>query len=115
MRPTDFFSLAEELANNNSEPHWRSAISRAYYGAFHITRDAVRRKTTVPNKDVHKFLKEYLGNVDRILGQKLGDLHNKRKRADYDIGKHHRAFTKRDAMVQVGVASSLASDIQQAV
>ncbi len=116
MRPTEFFSLAQELAENNTEPHWRSAISRAYYGVFHITRNSVSKKTIVPRKDVHQFLKKYLDNhVDRKLGQKLGDLHGQRTQADYDIGKRYRTFTKRDAEVQVGVASRLATAIQETI
>ena len=117
LRPQEFFSLAQELADNSTEVHWRSAISRAYYGVFHITRDRVSRRTNVTKgKDVHKFLKDYLSNnANRTLGQNLGDLHNQRKQADYDIGIKCRTFTKRDAETQLKLALKLASNVRNAI
>src|SRR5207244_2339025 len=38
MDGRDFLKVAEDLAVGDSEAEWRSAISRAYYGAFHVAR-----------------------------------------------------------------------------
>jgi uncharacterized protein (UPF0332 family) len=38
MKARDFLDVAEELAGGIHEGHWRSAVSRAYYAAFHAGR-----------------------------------------------------------------------------
>ena len=38
MNPRDFLTLANSLAAGTTEAAWRSAVSRAYYAAFHSTR-----------------------------------------------------------------------------
>jgi uncharacterized protein (UPF0332 family) len=38
MTGADFLPLAHRLAASSSEPEWRTAISRAYYAAFHAAR-----------------------------------------------------------------------------
>ena len=38
MNPDQFITLASELASGTTEAHYRSAISRAYYGVFHTAR-----------------------------------------------------------------------------
>lgn len=38
MDPRDFISLALRLSASNNEADLRSAVSRAYYGAFHVAR-----------------------------------------------------------------------------
>jgi hypothetical protein len=44
MQPQAFYDLAERLFNNEKNPGgFRSAISRAYYGAFHQRRRGTRR------------------------------------------------------------------------
>ena len=35
----DYLVLAEELSLRTSEACWRTAVSRAYYSAFHRTRE----------------------------------------------------------------------------
>jgi uncharacterized protein (UPF0332 family) len=35
MTGRDFIACAERLAQNSAEAELRSAVSRAYYGAFH--------------------------------------------------------------------------------
>jgi uncharacterized protein (UPF0332 family) len=41
MNPDEFLTLAEQLAGQPSEAARRSAVSRAYYGAFHLARGLV--------------------------------------------------------------------------
>jgi len=36
MNFRDYLTVADELSDADSEAHWRSAISRAYYAAFHV-------------------------------------------------------------------------------
>lgn len=42
MDPADFISLAIRLSNNPREADLRTAVSRAYYGAFHLARRLLR-------------------------------------------------------------------------
>ena len=41
MEGTDFLQLAIRLSAGVTEAEWRSAVSRAYYGAFHVARQFV--------------------------------------------------------------------------
>jgi uncharacterized protein (UPF0332 family) len=38
----DFLILAELWITGTSEAEWRSAVSRAYYAAFHVARQLLR-------------------------------------------------------------------------
>ena len=38
MAPREFLDLADELLDGSGEASWRSAVSRAYYAAFHTAR-----------------------------------------------------------------------------
>jgi hypothetical protein len=38
MNWRDFLALAARLARDTTEADWRTAVSRAYYTAFHVTR-----------------------------------------------------------------------------
>ena len=39
MSPREFLSLADRLLGETTEADWRTAISRAYYAAFHESRE----------------------------------------------------------------------------
>jgi uncharacterized protein (UPF0332 family) len=93
MNPRDFLDVAGELAAESTEAHWRSAISRAYYAAFHIARGLLRRcGFAVPFAGpAHEYLPRRLMNgghpdVSRA-GDLLTDLRQRRNRADYDLGR----------------------------
>src|SRR5947209_134068 len=60
----DFVSLAEAWVAGRSEAEWRSAVSRAYYGAFHQARRLLRSLGfTVPRADrAHAYLWMRLSN-----------------------------------------------------
>lgn len=94
MNGRAFLDFARELASNEEEGRRRTAVSRAYYGAYHITRELVRNcGVIVPKHDVHVKLQwclQQIGErVDRKnltnAGRKLGDLRTERNKADYDL------------------------------
>src|SRR5438046_8095165 len=91
MNGRDFLDTARHLASRGGEADGRSAVSRAYYAAFHAARDllaALRFRT--PRADrAHNYLYVRLNNcgeatVERAASQ-LRDLRTVRNEADYDI------------------------------
>ena len=52
MEFRDFLSLSTALVNGSTEAEWRSAVSRAYYAAFHVARQLLLGlRFTVPGAD----------------------------------------------------------------
>ena len=43
MNPHDFLEVANEWITGVREAEWRSAVSRAYYAAFHVARLLLER------------------------------------------------------------------------
>lgn len=88
-----FFDLARSLAAEPNEASQRSAISRAYYAAFHTARRYVRAK--LPEVRLNKAgedhfhvwdsLKKSARREERAAGIKGKALYDARKRADYDL------------------------------
>ena len=95
MNPGKFIDLAARLAARpDSGPEgYRSAISRAYYGAFLSTLSHVETVIGIPCKigtlSEHQALQRLLMNCHvpeaMELGQMLSNLHEQRKGADYDM------------------------------
>jgi uncharacterized protein (UPF0332 family) len=91
MTGHDFLSLASRLAVATTEADWRSAVSRAYYAAFHVARQLVSDLGfTVPHADrAHAYLWMRLGNSGEARVQQaavdLHDLRRRRNQADYDL------------------------------
>jgi uncharacterized protein (UPF0332 family) len=91
MNGRDFLPLARSLSNQGTEPARRSAVSRAYYAAFHVARDWLESLGfVVPSADTcHKYLCLRLQNCGdpAVLraGAKLDALRSVRNRADYDM------------------------------
>jgi uncharacterized protein (UPF0332 family) len=91
MNPRDFLTLAYGLAAGTTEAEWRSAVSRAYYAAFHAARQLLRDLGfRVPRGDqAHAYLWMRLSNCGDAglvaAGQKLRDLRSDRNHADYDL------------------------------
>jgi hypothetical protein len=95
MNPAQFIALSAKLAGDaNSGPEgFRTAICRAYYGAFlsalaHVeTVIGVRCK--IGTLSEHQALQRLLMNCQVAqaieLGQMLSNLHEQRKGADYDM------------------------------
>lgn len=91
MNGRDFLPVARSLAAGGGEAERRSAVSRAYYAAFHATRDLFKRLGfVVPRADrAHEYLYRRLNNcgvgsaVD--AGRTLHALRSLRHKADYDV------------------------------
>jgi uncharacterized protein (UPF0332 family) len=107
MDAREFLRLAETLARGTSEVEWRSAVSRAYYAAFHLARDLLFHCSfTVPRADrAHAYLwlrLAHAGDPDvENAGSDLNTLRGSRNRADYDLG---RPFPQSTAASQVHLA-----------
>src|SRR5437762_1673450 len=92
MTGDDFISLAEKLlANPQDEAACRTAISRAYYGAFHLVRafliDLGVRLTDKKerHRDVWNCLASSRIDIAKHIATKLAVLHENRVTADYRL------------------------------
>src|SRR5262245_63126116 len=90
MNWRDFLVLAAGLATGTTEADWRTAVSRAYYAAFHVARRLFADLNfTVPRADrAHQYLVFRLSNCGESAveqaGHDLDTLRRFRNRADYD-------------------------------
>jgi uncharacterized protein (UPF0332 family) len=91
MNGRDFLPLAKSLLKDMTEAGRRSAVSRAYYAAFHVARRLMDDLGfAVPRADqAHGYLWLRLSNSSDLAvvdaGQRLGTLRRKRNFADYDV------------------------------
>lgn len=119
MDGNDYIRLAGKLAASPSadEATYRTAVSRAYYGAFHVARDFLVELgySPVRNANVHAFVRQYLhaSNLSDACtaADELGDLQTLRNRADYKlndlrVGSQTQAMWAVERSIQV--ASALA-------
>jgi uncharacterized protein (UPF0332 family) len=101
MDARDFLSLALSLTRGTTEAEWRSAVSRAYYAAFHIARKIMSQcGFSVPRGDrAHAYIWLRLSNSKNATVEKAGrDLQavrGSRNWADYDLD---RAFIQKTAL-----------------
>lgn len=90
MNWRDFLPLATRLAAGATEADWRTAVSRAYYAAFHVARQLLADLNfAVPRADrAHQYLVFRLSNSGEPAveqaGRDLDTLRRLRNRADYD-------------------------------
>lgn len=90
MNFRDYLTLARKLAAGATEAEWRSAVSRAYYAAFHVGCELLRALSfVVPHADrAHSYLWLRLANSTHSdvnnAGLSLKHLRGERNRADYD-------------------------------
>jgi hypothetical protein len=91
MEPSEFIATAVRLSASNRESDLRSAVSRAYYGAYHVALDYVSRAgVSLPTAaDSHEKLVWCLEAGGHDLAAKvavrLGLLRRDRNVADYDL------------------------------
>ena len=91
MDGTDFLYLAVRLSGGVSEAEWRSAVSRAYYGVFHLALDLVEScGVTLPKTaDAHDKLQWCLAHSGNSqlppMAERLNSLRAARNVADYDL------------------------------
>jgi uncharacterized protein (UPF0332 family) len=101
----DFLTVANALAVAPTEAEWRSAISRAYYAAFHSAREFLTRlRFRVPaGEQAHAYLWLRLSNTSDLkadsIGRLLRDLRGRRNNADYDLGRPPSRANASDAAV----------------
>lgn len=88
-----YISLATELCSRTDEPALRSAISRAYYGAFCYSRNYLVNKSRISSSRndqaaIHKTVIDYFidseDEDENTAGEYLSNLRKKRNEADYD-------------------------------
>ena len=91
MTGRDFVTCAEQFGQGSSEAELRSAVSRAYYGAFHEAVSLLNDcgvwlpKTEQVHVEVGYCLRD-CGNAEAAkAGQQLEVLRSQRKVADYDL------------------------------
>ncbi len=110
MDPRDFLILARQLVLASTEAAWRSAVSRAYYAAFHVARHLLEDLGfTVPHADrAHAYLWLRLSNCGdpqvEKAGMRLNDLRRERNGADYDLVRSRRQTVTQK---QIPIATSI--------
>ncbi len=91
MDPKDFLRVANDLAQSNKAAELRSAVSRAYYAAFHVARKLLVDMGFEISKGsgAHGDICNYLGNAANPTvehaGNNIGDLKGWRNQADYEL------------------------------
>lgn len=95
MDAIDFISLAGKLvAANAHDAACRTAVSRAYYGVFHLAKDFLTELGFPPPRtaNVHVFVQHCLMGSGQSIActaaSLLSDLHAARNRADYQLSNH---------------------------
>jgi hypothetical protein len=85
MKVTDFLELAERLSKTHSEAELRSAVSRAYYGAFHAARLKLEACGVIlpESAEAHKKACFCLDVIAHNVSAALDSLRRKRNEADY--------------------------------
>ncbi len=124
-RGEEFLRLAEQYVQGQSEAEWRSAVSRAYYAAFHVVREFLGDLGfETPRADqAHAYLWRRLGNCGHVplalAGSRLNQLRGERNRADYDLNpdlawKDAHAAVKSAALIIATLQARSAEDHQLA-
>ncbi len=112
MDPGDFLSTAIRLSNGSHEGDLRTAVSRAYYGVFHLARQFLGdcglgfAQKDFYAAEIHKKVRYCLSeseNADAIIAAgRLRSLRDQRNEADYDLHSlKFRSATKVAAALRV--------------
>ncbi len=114
MDPAQFLETAESLAKGIREGDWRSSVSRAYYSAYHVVWQIVRRGVDralliraqwmkqIPH---HKLIASLKGASDKEVkeaGRMLDDLRASRRIADYKLDCQVGRAKAEEACVNAG-------------
>lgn len=117
VQPEDILTVARNLSQGDSEANHRSAISRAYYAAYHKCRILASKvepmtdfRRSSGHQDVPTALKK-IGSKGMSVAYVLLLLQEKRKKADYDIDEELETEAARTAVqecvkVMTGVESA---------
>lgn len=124
MDGSQFLTCAKDLATGTRPDQIRSAISRAYYAAFHVARSWINgygikfRVSEYGKEGPHKLVVDCLrtcpNRAVKKLGQQLLDLRTTRNTADYDLGPGYE-HVERAATAQknILVAESIVGVLQK--
>ena len=92
MDGNDFIQFAGKLAASNTSggAGYRSAASRAYYGAYHLARQYLNDcGFFCHSANEHQWVQRHFFyctfQAANDIGRMLGNLHETRKEADYDL------------------------------
>ncbi len=116
MNPRDFLDVAAEWATGAREAEWRSAVSRAYYAAFHVARQLlVQSGFAIPDGPTgHAAVWLRLANAGHpdivAVGNGLNSLRGFRNQADYNLGA---LFLEALAVTQTEAAQDAISILDQ--
>jgi uncharacterized protein (UPF0332 family) len=118
MDGNEFISLAGRLVAGatGDEAACRSAISRAYYGAFHVARAFLKELGFQPvrNANVHAFVRNYFAESGHreayLAAAELSYLQAARNSADYQLDDS-RVGTREAAMICVERAHCVVSTL----
>jgi uncharacterized protein (UPF0332 family) len=118
ITPSDLMALAEHLATVPQEAAGRSAVSRAYYGAFHVVRSLFDSGCGIVlpgGPEVHKKLQFCLqnsGDADLVeISDRLQTLREQRNRADYQLADSKFASAA-DVRTQLDWAKAIVRDVE---
>lgn len=110
----DFLNRANTLVNGTTEGEWRTAVSRAYYAAFHVPRELlIDLNFRVPHAErVHGYLWLRLANAGdadvQEAGNRLNALRRERNRSDYDAHLTlHQAMARNHIQRAKGIIQAL--------
>jgi uncharacterized protein (UPF0332 family) len=115
MNWREFITLARGLARHGFEASQRSAISRAYYGAFNLSRRWLEMNVTpIDNRRAHEQVWETFRGAERAnavslrkwkriaeLGSSLRSLRNEADYGEFVVDLDHRAPRAVDAAEQI--------------
>lgn len=114
MNGSAFIRVAEKLAPSRDEAERRTAVSRAYYAAFHAGRDFFEDLGfRVPRAEAaHVYLSRRLSAVSvtslTAVGNELNTLRGYRNQADYDM---HLAMSLEKGTAAVVMANGILSQL----
>jgi uncharacterized protein (UPF0332 family) len=112
-----FLALARTLAADSTEAAWRTAVSRAYYAAFHVTKQLMGELgfKVPPDASGHRYLIHRISNCGdsnvAVAGQSLDDLRRQRTSADYQL---HLLQRKGNAQAAVDLADRIIQSLNSA-
>jgi uncharacterized protein (UPF0332 family) len=93
MNAEEFIRLAGRLAASTADDPaaFRTSVSRAYYGVFHLARQLLDELGIRPSRsdNSHLYLQHFLHGSAQpnamLAGALLGQMHSNRLRADYEL------------------------------
>lgn len=114
--PDDFLTVARELSGGDTEAHYRSAVSRAYYAVFWQARLVLEQSgdsVSAFGESSHNRVWDYLVADHTRDGVSIGErarvLKDRRIHADY----RQRVMTAREAELVVEWAEALIAELKR--